>query len=29
MQAEMDGLIAEGSKMADETFDFVMNKLKK
>ena len=26
---EMDSLIAEGSKMADETFDFVINKLKK
>ena len=29
MQTEMDSLIAEGSKMADETFDFVMGKLKK
>ena len=29
MRKEMDSLIAEGSKMADETFDFVINKLKK
>ena len=29
MKEEMDSLIAEGSRMADETFDFVLNKLKK
>jgi methenyltetrahydrofolate cyclohydrolase len=29
MRKEMDTLIREGSKMADETFDFVINKLKK
>ncbi|MBN2420180.1 MAG: cyclodeaminase/cyclohydrolase family protein [Deltaproteobacteria bacterium] len=29
MKKEMDSLISEGSKIADETFDFVMGKLKK